>query len=498
MLALLDISDFRRLWWGQLTSVFGTWLLVVAVPLYVYDLTGSTVATGATFVAETLPALVLGPLAGVLVDRLDRRRVMILSDVVRAVAVLSMLLADHADALWVLYVALVVENGAAQLFRPARQALIPALVGSAARLPEANALFAMIDGIVRLVGSIAGGLLYLAIGFPGLIVVDAVSYLVSAFACSRVRHRSPPRPRRARVTLGDGVSELRVGLRHVLATTPLRGLLRVTAIFYLANGAVTALLVPYARSELQASAAAFGYLLASLGVGYVVGSLLAGRVLERITPQGAVGVSVPLLGVCYLLAFQPENYAASLIGFGAAGAPAVLLLVAVHTAYQQRTPDALLGRVAAAFLTVEMAVSVTGAGIGSLLAEQVGVLPVIDVALLVLGVLGLSLPPTLPSWRYGLRQALRSRRSARRRDAVTATTARTATSPAAAAPDTRRGRRPFPPATDHVAPAHSPATRTVSPPSPCRKPCPAVCCAPSRRRLTQALATPSVQPAKSP
>jgi len=400
VLALWDIGDLRRLWLGQLTSVFGTWLLVVAVPLYVYDLTGSTVATGATFVAETLPALFLGPAAGVLVDRLDRRRVMIVSDVVRALAILCMLLADSPHFLWVLYLALVVENGAAQLFRPARQALIPSLVGSRQLLPEANALFAMIDGLVRLVGSVLGGLLYLAVGFPGLVVLDAASYLVSAIACALVRHRSAPRPRRDRANLADGVNELRAGLRHVLASTPLRGLLRVTAVFYLANGAVTALLAPYARSELGAGSAAFGYLLAALGVGYVVGTLVASRVMERISPQGAVMVSVPLLGACYLLAFQPENYTASLIGFGAAGAPAVLLLVAVHTAYQQRTPDILLGRVAAAFLTVEMAVSTVGAGIGSLLAEQVGVLPVIDLALLVLGVLGLSLPQAMPSWRY--------------------------------------------------------------------------------------------------
>jgi len=336
----------------------------------------------------------------VLVDRLDRRRVMIVSDVVRALAVLCMLLADAPHSLWVLYLALVVENGAAQLFRPARQALIPSLVGSRQLLPEANALFAMIDGLVRLVGSILGGLLYLAVGFPGLVVLDAASYLVSAIACALVRHRSAPRPRPDRVNLTDGVNELRAGLRHVLASTPLRGLLRVTAVFYLANGAVTALLAPYARSELGAGSAAFGYLLAALGVGYVVGTLVASRVMERISPQGAVMVSVPLLGACYLLAFQPENYTASLIGFGAAGAPAVLLLVAVHTAYQQRTPDILLGRVAAAFLTVEMAVSTVGAGIGSLLAEQVGVLPVIDLALLVLGVLGLSLPQAMPSWRY--------------------------------------------------------------------------------------------------
>jgi predicted MFS family arabinose efflux permease len=398
VLALLDISDFRRLWLGQLTSVFGTWLLVVAVPLYVYDLTGSTVATGATFIAETLPALLLGPLAGVLVDRLDRRRVMIGSDVVRGFAVLSMLFASGQRSLWVLYLAMLVENGAAQLFRPARQALIPCLVGTPQRLTQANAMFAMIDGLVRLVGSVLGGVLYLAIGFPGLVVLNASSYLISALACRQVRHRAPAHGRRSISLSGTG-RELRAGLRHVMTTPPLRRLLRVTAVFYLANGAVTALLVPYARAELRAGPTSFGYLLMALGVGYVVGTLLAHWIIDRLSPDGAVVAAVPMLAASYLLAFQPVSYPATLIGFAAAGAPAIVLLVAVQTEYQRRTPDALLGRVAAAFLTVEMAVAVTGAALGSALAAQVGVLPVIDVALLVLGALALTLPQQPTGWR---------------------------------------------------------------------------------------------------
>jgi MFS family permease len=398
VLALLDNSDFRRLWLGQLTSVLGTWLLVVAVPLHVYDRTGSTAATGGTFIAETFPALVLGPAAGVFVDRHDRVRVMVWADVVRAAAVLSMLFASSRDALWVIFVAILVENSAAQVFRPARQALIPALVGSRHRLTDANAMFAMIDGLVRMVGSVLGGVLYLTIGFHWLVVVNGCSYLVSVVACHAVQYRSPPRPG-PRVTLADGVEELRAGLRHVLMIGPLRRLLWVTAVFYLANGAVTALLVPFARSDLRVDPASFGYLLAALGVGYVIGTVFARSVIERFTAEGAVVACVPLLGVAYLLAFQPVSYPATLVGFAVAGAPAVILLIAVATEYQRRTPDAMLGRVAAAFLTVEMAVSLTGAALGSVLAQRVGVLPVIDVALLALGALALTLPRRPISWR---------------------------------------------------------------------------------------------------
>jgi len=396
MRVLWDNPDFRRLWLGQLASSLGTWLLVVAVPLYVFDLTGSTLATGIAFVAETLPAVLLGPVAGVLVDRLDRRRLMVGVDVVRALAVLSMLAADRAGRLWLIYAALIVENGAGQLFRPARQSIVPSLIGPDVRPSAANAMFAVIDGLVRLIGSVAGGLLYLAIGFRGLVLTDAASYLISAAGCYLVRHRAPRRGRTGSDSgLTNGVAELRDGLLHLRRSAPLRGMLLVTAGFYLANGAITALLVPFAKIELRIDSSRFGYLLAALGCGYLLGTPLARWTIDRFSTRWAVIGSVPLLAACYLLAFEPASYPLTLIAFAISGAPAVVLLVAVQTDCQSRTPEALLGRVTSAFLTVEMAVSVVGAATGSSVAQRVGVMPVIGVAIAVLVALAFAAPRML-------------------------------------------------------------------------------------------------------
>ena len=396
MLALLDNMDFRRLWLGQLASSLGTWLLVVAVPLHVFDLTGSTLATGLAFVAETLPAVLVGPVAGVLVDRVDRRRLMIGVDLLRALAVLSMLAADSAGRLWIIYAALLVENGAAQLFRPARQALVPSLLGGSDRLSAANAMFAAIDGLVRLVGSVAGGLLYLAIGFGGLVLTDTSSYLVSAAGCYLVQHRGLRRTtHRGRLAGPAGLAELRAGLAHLRSSTPLRGMLLVTAVFYLSNGAITALLVPFARIELRADPARFGYLLAALGCGYLLGTPLARWVIDRFSPRQAVAVSVPVLAGCYLAAFGPADYRTTLVAFAVSGMPAVVLLVAVQTDCQRRTPDALLGRVTSTFLTVEMGVSVLGAATASLVAQHTGVRPVIGVAVAGLTLLATVVPRVL-------------------------------------------------------------------------------------------------------
>jgi len=159
LLQALRVRDFRLLWSGRLVSLPGTWLLTVAVPAYVLELTGSLLATGLTLAAEYLPLLLLGPLAGVLSDRWDRRRLMIATDLLRAVAVGPMLLVRSRDTVWTIYVALAAESVGSILFRPAAQAHVPVVVGTGPLLSSANALNAGTDATVRLIGAPLGATL---------------------------------------------------------------------------------------------------------------------------------------------------------------------------------------------------------------------------------------------------------------------------------------------------------------------------------------------------
>jgi len=111
VLEALGVRDFRLLWAARLGSNLGSWLLVVAVPAYVFDLTGSTVTTGTAVVAETLPALLLGPVAGVFADRWQRRRTMVVVDLVRAGCVLALLAVRGPGQLWLLYLAILTAFG---------------------------------------------------------------------------------------------------------------------------------------------------------------------------------------------------------------------------------------------------------------------------------------------------------------------------------------------------------------------------------------------------
>ncbi|HJZ49194.1 MAG TPA: MFS transporter, partial [Roseiflexaceae bacterium] len=135
MLAVLRQRNFALLWTGGLISLLGDWLLFIALPFYIYDLTGSALATGAMFIAETLPILLFGSLGGVFADRWDRKRTMIVADLLRAVLLLLLLAVRSPDWLWAIYLVVFVQSSIGQFFNPAKGALIPQLVDEQQLMP---------------------------------------------------------------------------------------------------------------------------------------------------------------------------------------------------------------------------------------------------------------------------------------------------------------------------------------------------------------------------
>lgn len=141
MLATFRHRNFALLWLGGLISSIGDLILFIALPFYAYGLTGSTLATGTMFLAQVMPSLLLGPVAGVFADRWDRRRTLIGADVLRAGVLLPLLLIRGAGDVWIAYVVAFGEATISQFFNPARGALIPAVVREQ-QLAAANTLSA--------------------------------------------------------------------------------------------------------------------------------------------------------------------------------------------------------------------------------------------------------------------------------------------------------------------------------------------------------------------
>ncbi|WP_219413949.1 MFS transporter [Pseudonocardia nigra] len=268
----MQVPDFRLLWIARTVSALGSSLLVVAVPAHVLATTGSLLATGLVLAAEYLPFLLLGPVAGTLADRFDRRTLLIGTDLARAAAVAVLFAADAAP--WVVHVAVLVESAATVVARPAMQAHIPAVVGTGALLSSANALGAVTGGVVQLVGGPLGAVLLTLAGFPVLVAVDVGSYLLAALAVALTARRGRPPGGPARPGFADGLRVLR---GHPVV----RALVPATAGFLLANAALTALLVPLGVRNLGGPTAV-GTLLSALGVGFLLGAPLLRVLVDRV------------------------------------------------------------------------------------------------------------------------------------------------------------------------------------------------------------------------
>jgi MFS family permease len=168
----------------------GDWLLFIALPIAVYQLTGSALGTSVAFVAELGPGILLGPLGGRLADRWDRRRLMVAVSGLQGVSLLPLLLVGGGHGLAIVYAVIVVQASLSALFDPAKNALLPTLVAPG-QLVVANSLVALGNGLGRLVGGPLGGLLLAAGSLRAMVAADALSFAVAALLITRLPATRP-------------------------------------------------------------------------------------------------------------------------------------------------------------------------------------------------------------------------------------------------------------------------------------------------------------------
>jgi MFS family permease len=400
MFEALRVRDFRLLWLARLISSLGSWLLVVAVPAHVFALTGSVAATGLTLAVQFVPPAVLGPVAGVLVDRWNRRWIMIGADVARA-AVVAILFAVRQPAdLWLLYVALVAESVGTVVFRPAAQAHTPALVGTASKLSSANAVNAAADGAVRVVGGPLGGVLLVWIGFDLLIGLDVLSYLLSAVGILLTATLAPEAARiRSRIR-----ADVREGLAFLGSQPIARNLLLINTFFLAINACLSALLVPYGMTVLGGSAPT-GLVMAALGIGFLLGAPVLRILVDRVSAARLLGGSLTITGFGFAALFLSTSLIAALSAATLIGAAGSITLGGVQTTLQRVTPAGILGRTSSAVFTAEAIATVAGALAGPALAQAVSLTSIALSAGISAALVGVLATALLPNERTPCRRA---------------------------------------------------------------------------------------------
>jgi MFS family permease len=369
--------DFRRLWAAQAASQVGTMVTGVAVPLLaVTALHAGPFQVGLLTACQYLAFLLIGLPAGAWVDRMRHRRVMIVADLGRVVALGSVPVAAAAGALtlWQLYAAVLVTGGLTVFFDVAYQSYLPFLVGRDG-LVSGNATLQGTQSVAQVAGPGLGGLLVQALTAPYAIVVDAASYLWSAAWLGTIR-RVEPRPERA--PHAALLPEIREGVAFIVRQPLLRAIAGCTASANLfAAGGQSLVLVLLAR-DLRLSAGAIGALLSAGAVGGVLGALGARRFADRVG-QGpamwlAMGVTAPFLVVEPFLQRGPV-LALFVLAEALFGAGAVAYNVLQVSFRQALCPDRLRGRMNATMRFLVWGTLPLGGVLGGALGAAAGVRP---------------------------------------------------------------------------------------------------------------------------
>lgn len=376
LIAPLAHRPFRALFAGKVVSNLGDWLDILALlTLILYHWNLGPLAWGAYLTAMTLPYAVIGPVAGVWVDRLPRRTVMIVCDLARAVIVLGLVWAPNLAAVLVL---VTLKSAFSTFFNPAEQATIRSTVPDR-DLIAANSLNKLSDNGARLLGPGLGGLILAVGGLRGAFVADSVSFLLSALILTRLPHIAlapivPDTQRQFWPEFRAGVVHIRRRRALVMAV----GSMIAAAFLIRATDTVGVVVL----KDLGVTAGELGLSFTFLGVGYVAGAIVVGQWGHKVSPLLVMGIAVLELGslmVMLGMAVARQMSGGSVAFFAAF--PSRLLLgvgfaaggVAYGAIVQRETPADLMGRVSATTEMLTTVVPLVAPFVVSLLAAWLGV-----------------------------------------------------------------------------------------------------------------------------
>jgi Na+/melibiose symporter-like transporter len=375
--------DYRLLLGANLVSQGGDWILAIGMMFYIYDTTRSSLAAGTMLLAALAPQLAFSSLAGVFVDRWDRRTTMVVSNLLLAACLVPLFFVRASGDVWIIYVVVFVQGVLEQFFVPAEAAMVPQVV-PADDLVAANALNGQNRQVARLVGAAVGGILAAVGGIALVAVVDLVSYLAAAALVALVESERTALPRVAKPTAPRRVRrEWTEGLTLCFGRRDLATLLIFRTMSGFGEGVITVLLAPFVISVLHASGAQYGAVNSALAVGGIVGAVTVAGMRRANRPRALLGYGALAFGALDLMiALYPlalPRLWPVFVLIGIVGFPAAAMNAGFQTLQQTRTPDAFRGRVSGAITTGSAVAMVLGIVLAGALGQVVGIIPIIAI-----------------------------------------------------------------------------------------------------------------------
>lgn len=367
--------QFRYLWLAAVVSFAGDWFNTIATVILVNRYTDSTVAVGALFIARALPPFLLSPLAGVIADRFSRKKVLIVTDVMRSFIVLGFLLVDGPEDAWLIYTLTVAQFTVSAFFEPARAAILPSLIEGRDELLLANTLSSITWSAMLTLGAALGGIVAGVFGVPTALIIDAASFLLSAAFIWRIQAA----PREEPIgELSSGWQDMIDGFRYVRHHPRTGFTASVKALTQI--GSPDIMIAIYAAQIFpfgQEGALALGLLYAAAGLGAILGPLLANVFVDGSTRtlQNAIGVAFVAVAMGWLLFGWAPTLPFALLAMLLRHMGGSTNWTYSNVLLQLQVPDRFLGRVFAldfALFTLAMALSVW---ISGLILDNTGLQP---------------------------------------------------------------------------------------------------------------------------
>lgn len=360
MRELFRIRDFRLLWTGQAVSNFGDALTNLALLLTAQRLTGSTGAVAITAIAVALPTLLFGMVAGAYVDRWNRKRVMIVSDLFRTSFVLLFLLVTTADMMWLLYSVAFIQAALGTFFTPAKSAFLPKIVDGD-NLLAANSVSQMTQVVFGLAGTAVAGIIAASFDTLALAyIIDAGTFVISLIAITSIRTDGTPERTAEPARIW---TEVKAGISAITQSRVLLGVLIGASIVMFGLGAVNVLLIPFIVEVLAVPETWFAAIEAAQVVPMVLAAALVAIIAKKLSPTTIISWSLGGLGILVAtisLAQSPFHLMAILFGVGWLITP---LQASVSTLVQTEVKDELRGRTGAALSTAVSTASVASMAI---------------------------------------------------------------------------------------------------------------------------------------
>ena len=373
-----DNPDFRNLWFGQIISLLGDWFNLIGSAALIASLTGSGLAISGLFVVRMLAPFLISPLAGVVADRYDRRAILLVADLLRAVIVLGFLLVRSAENVWLLYVLTALQLGVSGFFDPAKNAILPDVV-SVRRLGAANALSSATWSVMLAFGAALGGLVAGTWGVYAAFSLDALTFLVSAFFIFQVRYRQPAEQRSRGKSVADALGEYVEGLRYLLRERDILMIASQKGLIALAvAGGFNVVQVAIAEKLFvigEGGSLSLGIFMTVFGIGTGIGPIVArrwsgdrdGPLRQSITIFYAL-TGIGLLVLAPLTDFYSVNLGMFLRGFGGG-----VVWVFGTQLLLQNVPGAVRGRVFATEFALFALASAIGAAWTGFALDNLGI-----------------------------------------------------------------------------------------------------------------------------